>query len=388
VDPAPATPPRRPSVVSADGESAPRRPARRWLLVLAAAVLALGAAEAGLVLAGYDPLGERIDGRERFLRFSDAPDLVYELAPLVEGEAWGTDVRVNSAGFRGPEVDLDAGDRRRIVVLGDSIAFGNRMRSTEAFPARLQAMLDASAPAEFEVLNLAVGGYDVLQQVRNLELRGLPLDPDLVVVGYCLNDAGIASPNVEILRQAAALESSWLLRRRLAQLVTRSLGELLGGSENPNKPEAFRRIYAGRIDPIGDDESELLDLMSRVEDSYPAFWYGDRDKVGRLRHAFGRLRAAADEHGFDVVVVVIPWLEEDDDGRYPHDAVHGIVRHEAERLGFDVLDLKRRYMQRGIKSLRLVGSDHCHPTPLGHEYVAKALSRFVEKRWAGGSEEP
>ena len=106
----------------------------------------------------------------------------------------------------------------RIVVLGDSITFGHYLREETTFPRLLEGQLRASGRAT-EVLNFGVGGYDVLQEVSLLASRP-EYHPTLVVLAYCLNDAGIASASREYIRHLESYRSSLLYRSVLAQLVS------------------------------------------------------------------------------------------------------------------------------------------------------------------------
>jgi hypothetical protein len=56
------------------------------------------------------------------------------------------------------------------------------------WPKRLERLFADVGRPELRVLNLGVGGYQPLQEARLLELRGLALEPDLVLVLVSLND--------------------------------------------------------------------------------------------------------------------------------------------------------------------------------------------------------
>lgn len=55
-----------------------------------------------------------------------------------------------------------------------------------AFPQRLEQLVNESARngRRVQVFNLAVNGYNTRQEVRAIELFGLSLKPDLVLVAY------------------------------------------------------------------------------------------------------------------------------------------------------------------------------------------------------------
>jgi hypothetical protein len=50
----------------------------------------------------------------------------------------------------------------------------------------LEERLAKEVPNErWEVLNMAVPGYNTAMEVETLKARGLAYEPDVVVVGYC-----------------------------------------------------------------------------------------------------------------------------------------------------------------------------------------------------------
>jgi lysophospholipase L1-like esterase len=331
--------------------------------------------EIGLRLYGYNPFGDWQSGREHILRPSAYSELKYELTPGSSASFSGTTITINSEGFRGPE-PLRSPAGPRVIVLGDSIAFGNSLAWEDNFSSQLQQRLHA-AKQDVEVLNLGVGGYDTLQEVALLEKRGLKYQPQMVVVAYCLNDISIASASLEQIERRRS-QPSFFYRSRLAQFVAASMEKirLKRWLSYVNQPEVFHREYEHQIDAIGDDEAELLELM-RNAPTYPSTtYYGDRDRVGRLRFAFRRLASISRENGFPVVVMIVPLLL-NDNGTYTHRAAHRIVELEARRAGFDTIDLTDAFMRAGMGNLKSEFGDIIHPNRRGHTIMADLLSAYV-----------
>ncbi len=69
---------------------------------------------------------------------------------------WGT-LSSNSQGFRSPEIDQN---KKQIIILGDSVAWGFGVSDTETFPYLLNEKV---ANMNYQVSNLAVSGYDLGQ---------------------------------------------------------------------------------------------------------------------------------------------------------------------------------------------------------------------------------
>ena len=104
--------------------------------------------------------------------------------PHARIRSYGTEVRTNALGFRGPEVAPKQPGEYRVVVLGDSMTFGPGLADERLYTAQLERRVPGA-----RVINLAVEGYNVLQYEAVLEEVGLALQPDLIVVAlFPVND--------------------------------------------------------------------------------------------------------------------------------------------------------------------------------------------------------
>jgi hypothetical protein len=92
-------------------------------------------------------------------------------------------ITINEDGYRGAPAGVHERARRRVVVLGDSVAFGLYVGDHETYAAVLNAR-----DAGLEAVNLAVQGYGPGQSLLRLERLGLALEPDVVVLGFCMSN--------------------------------------------------------------------------------------------------------------------------------------------------------------------------------------------------------
>lgn len=99
-------------------------------------------------------------------------------------------VRINSLGLRGPEVTLRKPEGVvRVLVLGDSFAFGMGVEERHLFTTLLEGLLEDGSPGrEFQVINLGVLGYATDQELILFQELGTRLMPDAVVLLMCDND--------------------------------------------------------------------------------------------------------------------------------------------------------------------------------------------------------
>jgi len=107
-------------------------------------------------------------------------------------EEFEVTVHTNALGLRGaPARTEKAPGTFRILVLGDSFAFGFGVADDEAFPAVLGRLLPPPPGFErVEVLNAGVAGWSADQYWLFLEARGFALAPDLVLLAPTENDPG------------------------------------------------------------------------------------------------------------------------------------------------------------------------------------------------------
>jgi hypothetical protein len=152
-------------------------------LALASVALTLALAEA--LLRVFYPVGS--------LTYRIEPELLFELRPgasraflhhPVDGGGFALS-RVNSDGFRGPELRRDA--KRRVVVYGDSFVHAEYSPWSETFTRQLELRLGEDT----EVVNAGVRAYGPDQAFLHLERTRAALAPDAIVFAvYAGNDFG------------------------------------------------------------------------------------------------------------------------------------------------------------------------------------------------------
>jgi lysophospholipase L1-like esterase len=286
------------------------------------------------------------------IRRSDNPRLLFELRPgsLARAEV---EYRVNRLGLRGPEttVEKPAGVRR-VAVLGDSIAFGYWVSERDGFAPQLESLLQARAGgARVEVLDFAVPGYNLDQEIETLRTKALAFSPDLVVVAFCLNDLeGIFSYELGLVQDRAERRRA-LLGRARDELLRRSL--LFSWIEYRLSEAEARGRFVRAKNPLAG----------------PLYAEAVRQQKAALQGKFAVLEALLRPRGIPGLVVVFPVLGTRFEG-YPYRELHAAVMSAAGSSGLAALDLLDCYSGYEFRQLRV---DVVHPSPLGHRVAAHAI---------------
>ncbi len=279
-------------------------------------------------------------------------------------------VEISSQGLRDREYpEARVAGRCRMLVLGDSFAWGFGVDREEIFHERIEAR-----HPDWEIVNAGVAGYATDQQLLYLEARGLALRPDVVLLLFHPNDllenaeratSGYYKPYFErggdgalALRQmpvpAGSLEQrldrwlhfhTYLLYRlyHARKFIAAAREERASGAGADPEPEA-RRVPFNKYDV---DLTLTLELLGRID-------------------AAARARAAR----FLLVSVPIS------------DPPRGRLQEGLRALGIAHLALDDAFKRQ--RDVRFPGDPHW--TPHGHEIAADAVEAFLAGQgvFAGG----
>jgi len=100
----------------------------------------------------------------------------------------------NELGLRESPLKPHAAGETRILVLGDSVAFGWGVNMEDAVPRQLERVLQASQNGTVETINSGVPGYNTNQELTFLEMYGPRLQPDVALLLYVDNDIDAIDP--------------------------------------------------------------------------------------------------------------------------------------------------------------------------------------------------
>ena len=256
--------PERAAAPDAEQDAAPPRRslAARVALSLAAAAVALAAAEATLHIVGCQVRADRLV-RDPLLGWRNKP-------------GWrGPVFSINSLGFLGPEFSpAKPGGTLRIFCLGDSCTAGDLLADFEhTYPRQLRRLLRERRPQRrIEVVNAGVGGYSSFQGRLWLEREILGYQPDLLVLCFGWNDHWPA----RLAGEDKLVAGSWTERVRaglswckLLQLTIKAYHNVRGQAALPGRAAtgvAVPRSGRGPRVSLADYEANLRAMARAVRE--------------------------------------------------------------------------------------------------------------------------
>ncbi|MDQ2691184.1 MAG: SGNH/GDSL hydrolase family protein, partial [Chloroflexota bacterium] len=109
--------------------------------------------------------------------YTEDPDIGYVLTPGYSGELvrseFHTSIQIGQSGLRGKDPAPPREDTIRILILGDSQAWGFGVTDSQTFSVQLEEFLSQRFPErDIQVLNAGVPGYGTADQLAFLETRG------------------------------------------------------------------------------------------------------------------------------------------------------------------------------------------------------------------------
>ena len=155
-------------------------------LLIISIVFALLLGEIALRLMGWGPLYVSPE-RDRFWKYDSLLGWAHQPGQegIFETPQFRTSVHINQNGLRDREHSYErSNDTRRILVIGDSFAWGYGVEVTQRFSQLLESSMSV------EVINAAVSGYSTDQELLWFRSEGIKYDPDLVILVFAGNDIG------------------------------------------------------------------------------------------------------------------------------------------------------------------------------------------------------
>ncbi|MFO1076145.1 MAG: SGNH/GDSL hydrolase family protein [Planctomycetota bacterium] len=254
-------------------------------------------------------------------------------------------VEHNSTGFRDIEFPLQKPPGEfRVLAIGDSFTYGSGVLMQDAWPAVLERGLAADGRA-VKVVNcgFATGGYEPSAYTPWLRSDGLLLGPDLVVIGFCLNDMGNGN-DVPML----AYQGKTTMNCKVALI-----DQFWTYFEN-------RRLMAAAPD------------YAAVVRAHPETWM-------RTQQALLDMQQLLAEHHVPLVIAVIPMMSGWELKPNPYQGLHDAIDGFCAEHAIPCVDLLPEFAGRSEADIWVHPTDQ-HPNHIGQKLLADGILRFLRAR--------
>lgn len=289
--------------------------------------------------------------------------------PNFEGRWDGTWYATNSLGLRGPELPPvgEQDDHFVVAALGDSCTFGKGVVDSDTWPRQLERALygeipDGRVPV---VANLGVNGYSADDYLEVLEEMGPALSPDVVILGFNLNDF----PNVIKKADAQVFHEKKNLRASMPTWLRDGLGQLALGR--------FLRATYYELNESR-DRANAERLAAGTQDDSPE----NQERLQRVQAALEKLFAEAEQQETRLLVFLFPYesqVYQDAFNDQPVRWVEGICQ-DSDVPFVDVLTPFRDQARQPDSPELFLRGDRYHPSPLGYRIVADELVAALRER--------
>jgi lysophospholipase L1-like esterase len=155
-------------------------------LLILSTLFALFLSEIALRLMGFKPMYVSPE-RDQFWKYDSLMGWAHQPGQegIFETPQFRTVVRINEKGLRDrPHSYERQNNLERILVLGDSFAWGYGVEESERFSQLLEKSLDV------EVINAGVSGYSTDQELLWYRREGIKYQTDLIILELAGNDVG------------------------------------------------------------------------------------------------------------------------------------------------------------------------------------------------------
>ena len=254
-------------------------------------------------------------------------DLVFKEARL----------RTNRWGMRDMDYDREKPDSTfRFGLLGASYVMGSGVEDDETFENVVERRLNAGSDStRYEILNFAVGGYGLAQQIAVAEEDVFAFDPDALL--YVLQPG-------ELRRLVVRLYPVISAGKEVTIPYYRDVLAELGVDAGTKRAEALRALYT-RADDMMDWGYARIAELARANGALPILVYLPSTGLPFDRDELDQLNALAERHGFEVI------------------------------------DLGNVYAGRKAADIQLAAWD-AHPNAEGHRLIADALYEALRQHSA------
>ncbi|HEY6548285.1 MAG TPA: SGNH/GDSL hydrolase family protein [Vicinamibacteria bacterium] len=269
----------------------------------------------------------------------------------------------NSRGYRDEERTIEKQPgTRRLLSLGDSFAWGAGIQWDDTYAQRLARTLSRRRGEPWEAVQLALPGMTTVDQASQLHEEGLAYGPDVVLLGYVLNDSEDAEAAEARRARDWAEEKN---EKQEPRLLDRS---------------ALFRVVSSRLRATAENRRRIAGYRSMYRTDAPGWVAGQK--------ALKLMGTLCTERGIPFVVAIFPLFGQPLDRGYPFAAIHAQVAQAAAGAGAKVVDLYPAYEGLRWEGLVVDGAADEHPNEIAHRIAADVLRKALDDVVPGPSAAP
>lgn len=255
----------------------------------------------------------------------------------------------------------------RILNLGDSITMGHGVTRDETYSKYLENILSDSLKKYqiIRAINTGVQGYSTFQELEVLK-RDTIFQPDIVTLGFCLNDV------TEPFAVNKNLGGTGLDYHRVTEAPNKYLSYFLNET---GFGRLIQEIRIRKLDAKQEKLAEIFDvkkmLMNRDNPTYKSQWDFTLNELSKI-YSFCKI------HNIKVILLIFPFTFQFNNSNLSW-AQNLLIKHASENniTYINFLEAFEKDIYSKGKNLNKYFLDEDHFTPLGHHYVATKLSKLI-----------
>jgi lysophospholipase L1-like esterase len=338
-------------------------------LLIISTLLALVLSEIALRILGFDPMYVSPE-RDRFWKYDSVLGWAHQPGQngIFETQQFSISVRINEKGLRDRERSYERqNDGERVLVLGDSFAWGYGVEESERFSQLLEASMGV------EVINAGVSGYSTDQELLWYQREGIKYETDLVILVLAGNDVGdndLQLVSTIYYKPKFVLEDGKLIPTGSPVPKTGPQGMLI---YSVSQRSALAYFLIQRYFDVLALYSKFKSNSAPADFAIPGTGMDADSKPFQLTIALldEMSKAAASRGAKFMIVTTDRWWERPTGETYP-DFIQTL---QAE--GFLVLDVESML---GFEPEEMLIPDDGHWSRSGHEFVATEIKKFIESK--------
>ncbi|HQH72938.1 MAG TPA: GDSL-type esterase/lipase family protein [bacterium] len=350
-------------------------PARRFpwyfplLGLLVSGMVALLFGETVCRVAGLGRPNLTLTGPKRLYVPDPDPQIAFRMRPGYQDFVYGAPVAINAQGLRDREYPYAKTPvQKRILVLGDSVAFGYGVPARDTFAKQWEELLQAVPRPDWQIINAGVPGYTTVQEVRWFEVEGLRYQPDAVILTYVMNDP----------EEVHSLDANGQIAPLPADEFYRAVSDLLPQPVLPFTRYSYLLKFLDRWFQYADPRwHDIHDRLTR----YFAQDIFNQPGWSQCQDAIGRLRQICHERGIFLLVVIYPTMYRlhsvDEHPFTPH---YRRVLSYLEANAIPGLLPLPDFIGQSVDAMRAYVDDP-HPSRKSHQIFARGLHRELQRIW-------